>query len=35
MDQLVKELLDVTLEQEYMGEKIPVAWLNFEKAIMG
>ncbi|XP_052813517.1 uncharacterized protein LOC128240741 isoform X2 [Mya arenaria] len=31
---LQDSLLDVTLQQGYMGEKIPQVWLNFEKRIL-
>ena len=31
ISELKKNLLDVTLQEKYMGEKIPEAWLNFEK----
>ena len=32
--ELQKSLLEVTLQQGYMGEKIPQVWLNFEKRII-
>jgi leucine-rich repeat kinase 2 len=31
--ELSNELVQVTLQQKYIGEKIPEAWFNFEKKI--
>ncbi|CAF0816500.1 unnamed protein product [Brachionus calyciflorus] len=33
INELVKDLLDVTLKQKYMGESIPSVWLNFENLV--
>lgn len=30
VNNLVEDLVDITLQEKYMGEKIPEAWLNFE-----
>ncbi|KAL4230338.1 hypothetical protein ACF0H5_010721 [Mactra antiquata] len=34
IEELQKNLLAVTLQQGYMGEKIPQVWLNFERRII-
>ncbi|KAK3098103.1 hypothetical protein FSP39_016142 [Pinctada imbricata] len=34
IDKLKADLYTVTLDQDYMGEKIPLAWLDFEKSII-
>ncbi|XP_048241150.1 uncharacterized protein LOC124116403 [Haliotis rufescens] len=34
IEQLKADLIKVTLEQKYMGEKIPEAWLNLEKVLI-
>ena len=33
IDQLVKEIIETTLQQKYIGEYIPEVWLNFEKNV--
>uniref|UniRef100_A0A1I8J1V0 non-specific serine/threonine protein kinase n=2 Tax=Macrostomum lignano TaxID=282301 RepID=A0A1I8J1V0_9PLAT len=34
VEQLLKQILETTLSQPYIGEHVPEAWLNFEKAII-
>lgn len=34
MEDLLKKLIEVTLTQPYIGERVPEAWLNFEKAVI-
>ena len=34
MEDLLQMLSKVTLEQPYIGEMVPEAWLNFEKNIL-
>ncbi|XP_077989757.1 uncharacterized protein LOC144444214 [Glandiceps talaboti] len=34
IQELQDKLLEVTLQEKYMGERIPQVWLNFEKAII-
>ena len=33
VEELQKHLAEVTLTQQYMGEKIPGVWLNFEELL--
>jgi hypothetical protein len=32
---LLEKLIETTFQQPYMGERIPEAWFNFEKNIIG
>ena len=33
INQLEKEIIEVTMQQKYIGEKVPEVWLNFEKNV--
>ena len=35
VEALMEDLIKVTLQQPYVGEHIPEAWLNFEHKITG
>ena len=34
LDKLESDLLEVTLREKYMGERVPEAWLNLESNLL-